>query len=119
MDYWKVDVILTYNGESFDRPMLNARCKAIGIQTNYFDKTKFPGLDGYYDCVYPAKKENKFGLKDKLGRRWKLGLVAEALGFISEGAHDALADVIMLKNIWFKLKEPSQETATIINNLFN
>ena len=41
------------------------------------------------------------GLKDALGRKWKLTLVAEALGFSSVGAHDALADVMMLKNIFF------------------
>ena len=42
-----------------------------------------------------------FGLKDKLGRKWKLSLVAEILGFDTTGAHDALADVLMLKNIFF------------------
>ena len=36
-----------------------------------------------------------------MGRKWKLTLVAEALGFSSVGAHDALADVMMLKNIFF------------------
>ena len=48
-----------------------------------------------------AKAQNLWGLKDKLGRKWRLTLVAEALGFSSENAHDALADVMMLKNIWF------------------
>jgi hypothetical protein len=42
-----------------------------------------------------------WGLKDKLGRKWRLSLVAEILGFDTTGAHDALADVLMLKNIFF------------------
>lgn len=97
----EVDVVLTYNGEAFDRPMLNHRLEVLKIPFDYFNKEKFPGIDGYYDCIYEAKKQNLFGLKDKLGRKWKLTLVAEALGFSSEGAHDALADVLMLKNIFF------------------
>jgi hypothetical protein len=36
-----------------------------------------------------------------LGRKWRLSLVAEILGFDSDGAHDALEDVLMLKNIFF------------------
>ena len=99
----EVDVVLTYNGEAFDRPMLNERCKALHIPFDYFNKDKFPGIDGYYDCIIHAKKQNLFGLKDKLGRKWKLTLVAEILGFSSENAHDALADVMMLKNIFFKV----------------
>lgn len=97
----EVDCVLTYNGEAFDRRMLNARCETLNIKYDYFNKEKFPGIDGYYDCIQYAKKQNLWGLKDKLGRKWKLTLVAEALGFSSEGAHDALADVIMLKNIFF------------------
>lgn len=96
-----VDVCLTYNGEAFDRRMLNHRCEILGINYDYFNKDKFPGIDGYYDCILDAKRANMWGLKDKLGRKWKLSLVAEALGFSNEGAHDALADVIMLKNIFF------------------
>ena len=101
MKQQEVDVVLTYNGEAFDRPMLNERCKVLKIPYNYFNKEIFPGIDGYYDCVAIAKKQNLFGLKDKLGRKWRLTLVAEALGFSSAGAHDALADVLMLKNIFF------------------
>ena len=96
-----VDVCLTYNGEAFDRRMLNHRCEILGINYDYFNKDKFTGIDGYYDCILDAKRANMWGLKDKLGRKWKLSLVAEALGFSNEGAHDALADVIMLKNIFF------------------
>ena len=99
----EVDCILTYNGEAFDRRMLNERCKKLGIKYEYFEKEKFPGIDGYYDCVFLAKKQNLFGLKDALGRKWKLTLVADILGFSSENAHDALADVMMLKNIFFKV----------------
>ena len=101
MESQQVDCVLTYNGEAFDRPMLNERCKKLNIPYHYFEKENFPGIDGYYDCIYEAKKQNLFGLRDKLGRKWKLTLVAEALGFSSEGAHDALADVLMLKNIFF------------------
>ena len=101
MKQQNVDCVLTYNGEAFDRRMLNERCKVLKIPYDFFNKDKFPGIDGYYDCVQYAKKQNLFGLKDKLGRKWKLTLVAEALGFSSEGAHDALADVLMLKNIFF------------------
>lgn len=99
----EVDVVLTYNGEAFDRPMLNCRCEALHIPFDYFNKDKFPGIDGYYDCIFLAKKQNLFGLKDTLGRKWKLTLVADALGFSTENAHDALADVMMLKNIFFKV----------------
>ena len=99
----EVDVVLTYNGEAFDKPMLNERCKHLDIPYDFFNKDKFPGIDGYYDCVFLAKKQNMYGLKDALGRRWKLTLVAEHLGFSSAGAHDALADVMMLKNIFFML----------------
>ena len=98
-----VDCILTYNGEAFDRRMLDARCKTLNIPFNYFEKENFPGIDGYYDCVYDAKKQNYMGLKDKLGRKWKLSLVAEILGLDNDGAHDALEDVIMLKNIFWML----------------
>lgn len=96
-----VDMVLTYNGEAFDRRMLNCRCEKLNIKYDFFNKDKFPGVDGYYDCVQYAKKQNLWGLKDKLGRKWKLTLVAGILGFNTENAHDALADVMMLKNIWF------------------
>lgn len=49
--------------------MLDARCKTLKIPFNYFEKENFPGIDGYYDCVYDAKKQNYMGLKDKLGRK--------------------------------------------------
>ena len=97
----EVDCVLTYNGEAFDRPMLNQRCKVLNINYDFFNKEKFPGIDGYYDCIQYAKKQNLWGLKDKLGRKWKLTLVADALGFSTENAHDAFADVVMLKNIFF------------------
>lgn len=98
-----VDCVLTYNGEAFDRRMLNARCETLGIHYNYFNKDKFPGIDGYYDCVLDAKRQNLFGLKDKLGRKWRLSLVAECLGIDNDGAHDAFEDVIMLKEIFWRL----------------
>lgn len=81
--------------------MLNARCELFGIHYDYFNKEKFPGIDGYYDCIIDAKRKNLWGLKDKLGRKWRLSLVAETLGIDSDGAHDALEDVIMLKKIFF------------------
>lgn len=99
----ETDMVLTYNGEAFDRRMLEKRCQIFNIKYDYFSKDKFPGVDGYYDCVMLAKRENLFDLKEKLGRKWKLTLVAELLGFSTDNAHDALADVIMLKNIWFML----------------
>lgn len=99
----EVDVVLTYNGEAFDRRVLNHRCELLGIHYDYFNKDKFPGIDGYYNCVKLAKDKNMFNLKDKLGRKWKLTLVAQILGFDTANAHDALADVFMLKNIWFYL----------------
>lgn len=100
---WKADVIITYNGEAFDRPMLNKRCEVLGIKTTYFDKTKFPGIDGYYDCVYLAKKKNLWSLADKLGRKWNLVLVANTLGFDTAGAHDAYKDICMLKEVFYKV----------------
>ena len=101
MDTMKVDIIVTYNGEAFDRPMLNKRVEVFKIDTPYFDKTRFPGID-CRDTVMWAKKANLYGLKD-LGRRWKLTLVADKLGFSTEDAHDALADVRMLKDVFFCL----------------
>ena len=103
MSQQEVDVVLTSNGEAFDRRMLNTRCETLKVPFDYFNKDKFPGIDGYYDCIFLAKKQNLFGLKDKLGRKWRLSLVAEILGFDTENAHDALADVMMLKNIFFKV----------------
>ena len=97
----EVDCVLTYNGEAFDRPMLNQRCKVLNINYDFVNKEKFPGIDGYYDCIQYAKKQNLWGLKDKLGRKWKLTLVADALGFSTENAHDDFVDVVMLKNIFF------------------
>lgn len=99
----KVDCILTYNGEAFDRRMLDARCKTLGIPYHYFEKENFPGIDGYYDCVIDAKRQNYLGLGDKLGRKWKLSLVAQYLNINNENAHDALADVLMLKDIFWML----------------
>lgn len=99
----EVDCILTYNGEAFDRRMLDARCKTLNINYNFFEKDNFPGIDGYYDCVLDAKKMNYMGLKDKLGRKWKLSLVAEILGISNEGAHDAFEDVMMLKEIFWEI----------------
>ena len=98
-----VDCILTYNGEAFDRRMLDARCKTLGIPYHYFEKENFPGIDGYYDCVIDAKRQNYLGLGDKLGRKWKLSLVAQHLNINNEDAHDALADVLMLKDIFWML----------------
>ena len=96
-----VDVVLTYNGEAFDRRLLNNRCEKLGIHYDYFNKDKFPGIDGYYNCVIEAKRRNLWGLKDKCGRKWNLGLIAECLGVKRYGAHDALVDVMMLKDIFF------------------
>lgn len=116
------DCLLTYNGKAFDIPMLNERCKVMHLdKIKMFDKDskeRIPHIDGYRDCVYLAKKANLFGLKDALGRRWKLTLVAEHLNIDNEGAHDAYVDVTMLKNIFFKVDplihpndwgEPGQE----------
>lgn len=102
-----VDCLLTYNGKAFDVPMLNCRCEKLGLhQIQEFNKDSdqaLPHIDGWHDCVYPAKQANLFDLKTKLGRRWKLTMVADVLGIDSEGAHDAYVDVTMLKNIFFKL----------------
>lgn len=99
----EVDCILTYNGEAFDRRMLDTRCKKLGIPYHFFEKENFPGIDGYYDCVIDAKHSNYLGLGDKLGRKWRLSLVSEILGIDNEGAHDALEDVLMLKNVFWML----------------
>lgn len=101
MKQQEVDVVLTYNGEAFDRPMLNERCKALFIPFNFFDKDNFPGLDAK-QLVFEAKRRKLFGL-DELGRKWKLTLVAEKLGINAEGAHDALVDVELLKKVFFIL----------------
>ena len=80
--------------------MLNQRCQVLRVPFDYFNKDKFPGIDGYYNCVIDAKRQNYMGLKDKLGRKWKLSLVAEILGISNENAHDAYADVMMLHDIF-------------------
>lgn len=98
----EVDVVLTYNGEAFDRPMLNERCKALKIPFEYFEKGTFPGLD-CKQLVMEAKKKDYMGLGTALGRKWKLTLVAEHLGYKTEGAHDALIDVEMLRLVFFRL----------------
>lgn len=97
-----VEMILTYNGEAFDRPMLESRCQKLGIKTNFFSKEEFPGIDVHTRDVSPAKKMDLFGLK-QLGRKWKLTLVSEMLGISSENAHDALADVEMTRKVFMKL----------------
>lgn len=102
MKMHEVDVILTYNGEVFDRPMLNERCKTLKVPFNFFTKEEFPGLDAKV-LVMEAKRQNLFGLRDALGRKWKLTLVAEHLGINAEGAHDALVDVELLKKVFFIL----------------
>jgi len=99
---WNVDIILTYNGEAFDRPMLNLRCETLHINTDYFDKQKFKGVDIHTWDVSPAKKKNLFNLQS-LGRKWKLTLVSELLNINSGHAHDALADVDMTRQVFFKL----------------
>ena len=101
----EVDVILTYNGEAFDRPMLNKRLTTLYLpDVPYFDKTRFPGIDGK-NYVMRAKRENLYGLKDALGRGWKLSKVAELMSINNEGAHDALVDVEMLRKIVKKLDQ--------------
>lgn len=97
----EVDLMLTYNGDTFDRPLLNCRCQKLGINFDYFDKDKFPGEDAKVD-VFAARKLNLFNLKD-LGRKWKLTLVAEKLNFSTDNAHDALADCRMLRDVWMTL----------------
>lgn len=96
-----VDVVLTYNGEAFDRRVLNLRCQILDVPFNYFNKDKFPGIDGKED-VRLAKQQDLFHLK-QLGRKWKLCYVANLMGFDNSHAHDALADVEMLRQIWFTL----------------
>ena len=116
-----VDCILTYNGEAFDRRMLDARCKTLHIPYHYFEKDNFPGIDGYYDCIAEAKKMNYKDLGTKLGRKWRLSLVAEILGLDNDGAHDALEDVIMLKNIFWMVDpiiHPERWSDNSNNSLF-
>lgn len=91
------EAILTYNGNTFDIPMLKCRVEHLQIP---FDS--WPELLDAKEDVMAAKKAKLFKL-DQLGRKWKLTLVAERLGFSIENAHDALADVLMLKNVWFTL----------------
>lgn len=100
----EVDCILGYNNRAFDNRVLVRRCEIFNLPDSwFFNPEKFPNYDGYYDCVKIAKDRNLFGLKDALGRKWKLTLVADHLGFSTDNAHDAYFDVIMLKNIFFKL----------------
>lgn len=98
----EVDAICTYNGNTFDLPMLELRCQKLDVDSRYFDRHSLPTYD-IKDTVIPARQKNLFGLGDKLGRKWKLTLVSEILGISTEHAHDALADVYMAKEVFFKL----------------
>lgn len=102
MHNWNVDMILTYNGEAFDRRMLNQRCKVLNIKTDYFDIEKFPGIDVHIRDVNPAKKQKLFGL-EALEKKWRLSLVSEILGINNDGAHDAFEDVEMTRQVFLKL----------------
>lgn len=98
------DAFLTYNGNLFDLPLLNHRCKLYKDLQNIsiFDKEKgLPQLDCKMD-VTKAKQQNLFNLKS-LGRGWKLTKVSELLGIDTEGAHDAYVDVTLLKKVFFIL----------------
>lgn len=123
----RCDCLLTYNGRAFDVPMLNKRCGILGIDTQIFNKESekaIPHIDGYRDCVAPCIKNNIDGLKDALGRKWKLTLVSQHLHLNTEGAHDAYVDCSLLRNVFFYLdplvhpmdwKKPGEDT---INSLF-
>lgn len=118
---FNVDCVLTYNGEAFDRRMLQKRCEVLKISFNYFNQEIFPGIDGYYDCILDAKRQNYCGLKDALGAKWRLSMVAEHFHIDSDGAHDALEDVIMLKKIFWLVDpkiHPSRWTTGAPTKLF-
>ena len=103
---WEVDCIIGYNSEAFDCPMLNERCKALRLADGeyFFGKENhIARFDGFKDCVAIARKQNMFNLKEVLGRRWKLTLVADALKINTVHAHDALRDVEILKEVRFTL----------------
>lgn len=107
LDDNQCDCLVTYNGRVFDLPILNLRYGICRIDSkDYFNKESpnaLPHIDGYYDCVFLAKKKNLFGLKDKLGRKWKLTLVSENLNINPEGAHNALIDSTMLRSVFFTI----------------
>ena len=94
------DMLIGYNSKAFDLPMLEIRCAKFGIP----GVSDIKHMDGYYTCVKLAKDRNYYNLKTILGRKWNLGAVAEVLGFSKDGAHDALTDVKMLRNIWNKVE---------------
>lgn len=97
----QVEAVLTYNGEAFDRRVLNRRCDLLDVPYDFFNKDKFPGIDAKEDVKIAIKKD-MFGL-GQLGRKWKLSLVAAIMGFDNSQAHDALADVEMLRQVWYTL----------------
>lgn len=97
----EVEVMIGYNSRIFDLAMLNARCEHFGIPS-LFDGEVITHYDGYYDRVKLAKDKNLFNLKTILGRKWNLSAVAEVLEIDNSGAHDAFADVNMLREIWHK-----------------
>lgn len=101
----KADAILTYNGNTFDLPLLNCRCHTLDIPFNCFalDDPTYKKIDGK-DYVFAAKRLDLYRLKS-LGRKWKLTLVAEKLGISTEGAHDAFEDIRMLRDVYWKLKD--------------
>lgn len=102
------DCLRTYNGRTFDLPMLTNRYNVCGlgdIASKLFDKNSkaaLPHIDGK-DTVAAAKKQNLFGIGTCLGRKWKLTLISELLNINTDKAHDALGDVTRLKDVFFAL----------------
>ena len=99
-----VDVMIGYNSRIFDLAMLDARCKHFSLPS-IFDGEQITHYDGYYDRVKKAKDKNLFNLKTILGRKWNLSAVSTALEIDCSGAHDAFADVNMLRLIWHKFDD--------------
>ena len=53
MKQQEVDCVLTYNGEAFDRRMLNARCEKLGIHYEEVLKLYLTDLNGKLDILKP------------------------------------------------------------------
>ncbi len=104
----KCDLLVGYNSKAFDLQMLNNRCNHFSIPS-IFDGFSIPHKDGYLDCVKIVKAKDRYNLKTLLGRKWNLAAVSEILGIDNSGAHDALADVKMLRDIWNKLNRENQD----------
>ncbi len=100
LESYRVDKIITYNGRTFDLPFIQHRVLRYGLKRNIWN---IEHIDVFKDMVPTAKKLGLYEL-DTLGRKGKQTYVAELMGVSTKGAHNAIDDIRMLKDIYFNLE---------------